>query len=241
MNQEFVHLRVHSEYSLSDGMVRIKPLVAACVEQSAPAIAITDRNNLFALVKFYNAAEGSGVKPIIASDVWIAGDNSNEEATPLVLIARNDKGYRNLCELISRSYGEGQTMGQATLKRSWIAEQAEGLIALSGGREGDIGRALLAGNEAQAKRRLLHWQEIFPEAFYLELQRTGRENEEDYNALAVNLAIASDAPVVATNDVRFLTQDEFEAHEVRVCIHDGRTLDDPRRERRYTEDRKSVV
>ncbi len=235
MKQDFVHLRVHSEYSLSDGMVRIKPLVAACVEQSAPAIAITDRNNLFALVKFYNAAEGSGVKPIIASDVWIAGDNSNEEATPLVLIARNDKGYRNLCELISRSYGEGQTMGQATLKRSWIAEQAEGLIALSGGREGDIGRALLAGNEEQAKRRLLHWQEIFPDAFYLELQRTGRENEEEYNALAVNLAIASDAPVVATNDVRFLTQDEFEAHEVRVCIHDGRTLDDPRRERRYTD------
>lgn len=235
MKQDFVHLRVHSEYSLSDGMVRIKPLLAACVDQSAPAIAVTDRNNLFALVKFYNAAEGSGVKPIIASDVWIAGDNSNEEATPLVLIARNEKGYRNLCELISRSYGEGQTMGQATLKRSWISDQAEGLIALSGGREGDIGRALLAGNEDLAKRRLQHWQSVFPDAFYLELQRTGRENEDDYNALAVNLAIELDAPVVATNDVRFLTRDEFEAHEVRVCIHDGRTLDDPRRERRYTD------
>ena len=216
-------------------MVRIKPLIAACVQQSAPAIAVTDRNNLFALVKFYNAAESAGVKPIVASDVWIAGDNPNEAATPLVLIARTDKGYRNLCELISRSYAEGQTMGQATLKRPWISAQSDGLIALSGGREGDIGRALLAGNEEQAEQRLRQWQQIFPDAFYLELQRTGRENEEDYNALAVNLAIRLDAPVVATNDVRFLTREEFEAHEVRVCIHDGRTLDDPRRERRYTD------
>ena len=235
MKHDFVHLRVHSEYSLSDGMVRIKPLLSRCVEQDMPAIAVTDRNNLFALIKFYNAAQGSGVKPLVASDVWVTPENSNEEATPLVLIARNDRGYRNLCELISRSYAEGQSMGVAGVKRSWIAEQAEGLIALSGGREGDVGRALLAGNLEEARRRALRWQEVFPDAFYLELHRTGKENEEDYNALAVNLAIDSDCPVVATNDVRFLTKDEFEAHEVRVCIHDGRALDDPRRERRNTE------
>mgnify|MGYP001386080475 CR=1 FL=1 len=146
MTRDFVHLRVHSEYSLSDGMVRIKSLVAQCLEQSMPAIAVTDSNNLFALIKFYNAAQGSGVKPIVASDVWVVGDHTNEEAAPLVLIARNDQGYRNLCELISRSYSEGQSMGVACLKRSWIADQAEGLIALSGGRDGDVGRALLAGN-----------------------------------------------------------------------------------------------
>ncbi len=216
-------------------MVRIKPLINACVSQGAPAVAVSDRNNLFALVKFYNAAEALGIKPIIASDIWVMGDNSSEEATPLVLIARNDQGYRNLCELISRSYAEGQSMGTAGLRRSWIAEQSEGLIALSGGRQGDIGRALLAGNPEEARRRLLRWQALFPDAFYLELHRTGRENEEDYNALAVGLAADHDCPVVATNDVRFLTQDEFEAHEVRVCIHDSRTLDDPRRERRYTD------
>ncbi|MBT7370337.1 MAG: DNA polymerase III subunit alpha, partial [Gammaproteobacteria bacterium] len=235
MSHDFVHLRVHSEYSLSDGMVRIKPLVQCCAEQSIPAIAVTDRNNLFALVKFYNAAQSSGVKPIVASDIWVVGDNSNEEATPLVLIARSDQGYRNLCELLSRSYAEGQSMGVAGLKRSWIGSQAEGLIALSGGREGDVGRALLAGNVDEARRRAIRWQEIFPDSFYLELHRTGRDNEEDYNTLAVNLAIDIGCPVVATNDVRFLTRDEFEAHEVRVCIHDSRTLDDPRRERRYTD------
>ena len=153
MTRDFVHLRVHSEYSLSDGMVRIKPLIAHCLEQSIPAIAVTDRNNLFALIKFYNAAQGSGVKPIVASDVWVVGDHSNEEAAPLVLIARNDQGYRNLCELISRSYGEGQSMGVACLKRSWIEAQADGLIALSGGRDGDVGRALLAGNVDEARRR----------------------------------------------------------------------------------------
>ena len=153
MKQEFVHLRVHSEYSLSDGIVRIKPLVAECVHQGAPAVAVTDSNNLFALVKFYNAAESAGVKPIVASDIWVVGDNSNEEATPLVLIARNDKGYRNLCELLSHSYTEGQSMGVAGLTRSWIAEKSHGMIALSGGREGDVGKALLNGNLEEAKRR----------------------------------------------------------------------------------------
>ena len=196
---------------------------------------ISDRNNLFALIKFYNAAESLGVKPIIASDVWITGDHSSEEAMPLVLLARNERGYQNLCELISKSYAEGYAMGVATLHRSWVAEQSEGLIALSGGREGDIGRALLAGNPDEAKRRLQHWMEVFPDAFYLEVQRTGREREEDYNVMAVNLAVEMNAPVVATNDVRFLTRDEFEAHEVRVCIHERRELNDPRREKLYTD------
>ncbi len=235
MKQEFVHLRMHSEYSLSDGMVRIKSLVGECVTQGAPAVAVTDSNNLFALVKFYKAAESSGVKPIVASDIWVVGDNSNEAATPLVLIARNDKGYRNLCELLSQSYSEGQSMGVAGLTRNWIEEKSHGMIALSGGREGDVGRALLAGNLEEAKRRAIRWQEMFPDAFYIELHRTGRDSEEEYNVLAVNLAIELGCPVVATNDVRFLVQEEFEAHEVRVCIHDSRTLDDPRRERRYSD------
>ena len=235
MTPEFVHLRVHSEYSLSNGMVRIDSLAGACADLSMPAVAVTDRNNLFALVKFCLAAEKAGVKPIIASDVWVMGDNTNEEATPLVLIARNDEGYKNLCNLLSRSYLEGQSMGVAGLKRGWIAEQAEGLIALSGGRQGDVGKALLAGNTDEAGRRAMRWQGIFPDAFYLELHRTGREREDDYNALAVKLAIELDCPVVATNDVQFLARDEFEAHEARVCIQEGRTLDDPRRERRYTD------
>ena len=235
MKREFVHLRVHSEYSLSDGIVRINSLVSECVRQGLPAVAITDTNNLFALVKFYKAAGASGVKPIVASDVWVVGDNSSEEATPLVLVAKDDAGYRNLCELLSHSYSEGQVMGVAGMSRNVISQRSNGLIALSGGREGDVGKALLAGNFEEAKRRVVRWQELFPNAFYIELHRTGRETEEDYNILAVNLAAELECPVVATNDVRFLAREEFEAHEVRVCIQEGRTLDDPRRERRYSD------
>ena len=211
MNPPFVHLRVHSEYSMSDGVVRVKPLVSACADMGMPAVAVTDRNNLFALVKFYNAASAVGVKPIVASDIWVSGDNTSEEATPLVLIARTDKGYKNLCELLSRSYTDGQSMGIASLKRSWIEERSEGLIALSGGREGDVGKALLAGNTEEAARRANRWQQMFPDAFYLELHRTDREGEEEYNGQAVELAIELDCPVVATNDVRFLVREEFDA------------------------------
>ncbi len=243
MNPTFVHLRVHSEYSLVDGVVRVKPLVAATAAGSMPAVAISDTANLFALIKFYNAAMDKGIKPIVASDVWIAPDRENEDPTPLVLIARNETGYRHLSELLSRAYLEGQVLGRATLKKSWITEKAEGLIALSAGREGDVGKALLAGNQEHATALTQHWLQTFAGNFYLELHRTGRAGEEDYIFHAVELALKLDCAVVATNDVRFLEQDEFEAHEVRVCIADGRTLDDPRRERRYSEQQylKSVA
>ena len=240
MSQTFVHLRLHSEYSLSDGMVRIKPLATAVAEMQMPAVAVSDDNNLFALIKFYKAASEAGVKPLIAADVWVSADDESEEATPLVLIARNEKGYRNLSELLSRAYLEGQALGslqthKATLQRQWIAEQAQGLIALSAGRQGDVGKALLSGKHELASQLARQWLGIFPDAYYFELQRTGRPNEEEYIQRVVDLALQIDCPVVATNDVRFSSREEYEAHEARICIHDGRTLDDPRRERRYTE------
>ncbi len=238
MNPSFVHLRVHSEYSLIDGIVRIRPLVDKVVERRMPAVAITDASNLFALIKFYNAAHSRGVKAIVASDVHVAprrasGDPGGDPS-PLVLIARNEEGYRNLRELLSRGYTEGQKLGLAILQPEWIAACSSGLIALSAGREGEIGRAILAGHLDEAESMIAYWQNVFGGDFYLELQRTGRIGEDEYNYHAVKLALKRDCPVVATNDVRFLDADEFEAHEVRVCIHDGRTLDDPRRERRYS-------
>jgi DNA polymerase III subunit alpha len=233
MKPTFVHLRVHSEYSMIDGIVRIKPLVDAIAQNQMPAAAISDNCNLFALVKFYKAATSAGIKPIIASDIWVA---SEQGPTPLVLIARNETGYKNLIELLSRAYSEGQQAGRATLARSWIAEQAEGLIALSAGKEGEVGRAILAGNLAEAKNLIRQWKSVFNDDFYLELHRTGRAGEEDYIYHAVDLAVELNCAVVATNDVRFLRKDQFEAHEVRVCIHDSRTLNDPRRERRYVEE-----
>jgi DNA polymerase-3 subunit alpha len=234
MTDTFVHLRVHSEYSLSDGMVRIKPLAAAAVEMQMPAVALTDINNVFALIKFYNATNGAGVKPLVAADVTVPSE-AGLEPTPLVLIARNQQGYRNLSELLSRAYLEGHQVGQVGVTREWLAEKPEGLIALSGGRFGNIGQLLLKGKYDEAKQAALEWIALFPNAFYIELQRTGRAGEQAYNEQAIQLAIELECPVVATNDVRFIHAEEFEAHEVRVCIHDGRTLDDPRREQRYSE------
>jgi len=234
--QPFVHLRVHSEYSLSDGMVRIKPLAAACAEMQMPAVAMTDINNVFGLIKFYNAANNLGIKPLVAADVSVPASAPGLEPTPLVLIATNEAGYRNLSELLSRGYLEGQKLGKVGIEQAWLAEQSDGLIALSGGRFGDVGQLLLAGKYELARAAAARWMAIYPDRYYLELQRTGRENEEAYIVEAVKLAVDLSCPVVATNDVRFLDQLEFEAHEVRVCIYDSHTLDDPRREKRYSEE-----
>ena len=235
MPTPFVHLRLHTEYSLIDGLVRIKPLVAKVAEMGMPAIAITDFCNFYGLVKFYKAAQGSGIKPIVGSDFLVAGDDAEDEPSLVTLLAQNLKGYKNLTKLISKAYREGQSQGRPIVQRQWVSEHAEGLIALSGGRKGNVGRALLSGNADQAAQILAAWQSDFPDRFYIELQRTGRNTEERYLHAAVELAAQANCPVVASNDVCFITADEFDAHEARVCIHDGRVLDDPRRPRNYSE------
>ena len=234
MTQPFVHLRVHSEYSLSDGIVRVKPLVAATAAMGSPAVAITDRTNLFALVKFYSAAHSQGVKPIIGSDIVVAPGSGVAEAAALTLLARNNRGYRELSELLSTAYLAGQEAHEPMLTREWIAEKTSGLIALSAGAAGDVGMALRAGRKDLARERLSVWMGMFPGAFYLELHRTEKPGEERLLHQTVELAGELGCPVVATNDVRFLERDEFEAHEVRVCIHEGRALDDSRRPRHYS-------
>ncbi|MBZ9558119.1 MULTISPECIES: DNA polymerase III subunit alpha [unclassified Modicisalibacter] len=236
MTPPFVHLRVHSEYSLVDGLVRLKPLVSATAEAGMPALAVTDEANLFGLVKGYKAALGAGLKPIIGADLWL--ENPFDESHPyrLTLLAMNDTGYRNLTELISRGWQEGQQQGSALLKKAWIFAQSEGLIALSGAREGEIGRFLLADHPGEARELLAEWERHFPGRFYLELQRTGRQYDEECVHQSVALATETGTPVVATNDVRFLTREDFWAHETRVSIGEGKALDDPRRERKYSEE-----
>ncbi|MCK9469535.1 MAG: DNA polymerase III subunit alpha [Porticoccaceae bacterium] len=229
---DFIHLRVHTEYSLVDGIVRIKPLIKAVASMGMPAVAVTDVCNFFALVKFYQSAVGGGIKPICGADLQIVDDEGQQ--TLITLLVQNNTGYRNLTSLISRAYLEGQVQGRPTVRREWISEYAEGLIALSGGRLGDIGQALLANRQELAGTLLGEWQKDFPDRFYLELTRTGRPDEEDYLHSAVDLAARHQCPVVATNDVCFLEEEQFEAHEARVCIFEGRTLDDPRREKRYS-------
>ncbi len=235
MTSQFVHLRLHTEYSLVDGLVRIKPLVKQVAKLGMPAVAVTDQSNLFALVKFYKAAMAEGIKPIIGSDVWV--HNEAEPASPhrLTLLVQNQEGYHALTELISRGYLLNQRQGIPMLMADWLETSHQGLIALSGGREGSIGRAILAGNADDARRGLEHWLKIFDQRFYLELQRTDRPREEEHIAAAVDLAVEFNAPPVATNDVRFVFPDDFYAHEARVCINQGRVLDDPRRPRDYSD------
>jgi DNA polymerase-3 subunit alpha len=232
MTAPFVHLRLHTEYSLVDGLIRIKSLVKQVAAAGMPAVAVTDVSNLFALIKFYKAALGAGIKPIVGVEAWV---RRNEEPARLVLLCQNLDGYHNLTRLVSRSYLEGQQRGLPVIDQAWLTGNTDGLIALSGGREGELGRALLNDQRDQARVWLADWRKLFPERFYLEVQRTGRSREEEYLEAVVDLAAATRTPVVATNEVCFLQREDFEAHEARVCIHDGATLDDPRRPRRYSE------
>jgi len=235
MPSKFVHLRLHSEYSLVDGLVRIKPLASKVAELEMPAVALTDFNNFFGLVKFYKAAQGSGVKPILGAEVLVLDESGEGALTQLVLLVMDQVGYKNLTCLISKAYQEGQRQAVPTIRLAWLEALGGGLIALSGGRLGEVGVALVSGRNIDAQTSLAHLMQLFPGRFYLELQRTGRADEEDYIHCAVALAADYNCPVVATNDVRFIDREEFEAHEARVCIYEGRTLDDPRRERRYSE------
>ncbi len=231
----FVHLHLHSEFSLVDSTIRIKPLIEQVEARGMGAVALTDMNNLFAMVKLYKAAIYAGIKPIFGADVWIRHDTRDHSLSRLVLLCQNDVGYLNLKRLISRSYQQGQIADRPTIAAEWLEGQSEGLIALSAALDGDIGYAIRAGNYPLAQEYLAAWQAQFPGRFFLELQRTGRPFEEAYIAQAVELSRQYAVPVVATNDVRYIDASDFDAHEVRVCICSGFTLDDKRRPHHYSE------
>jgi DNA polymerase-3 subunit alpha len=231
----YVHLRLHTEYSLVDSVVRIPELVARVAELGMPAVAVTDEHNLFAMVKFYREALAKGVKPIIGVDLQIAEPGERTPPSRLTLLCMNDAGYRRLTRIVSRAYLEGQQRGAPRIDRAWLTPATtDGLIALSGGREGDVGRALQQGKSAEARALAEFWKALFRDRYYLEVTRTGRDEEEPLVASTVRLAIEAGLPIVATNDVRFLSSDDFEAHEARVCIQEGTLLADPARPRHYT-------
>ncbi len=237
MSRPFVHLSLHSEYSLVDSTVRIPALIAAAAADGMPAVALTDQSNLFGMVKFYRRALDAGVKPLVGADIHIRNDADRARPYRLLLYCQNDAGYRNLSELLTRAYTQGQERGQPLVHREWLTpDTARGLIALSGASQGDVGHALIAGHDAEARAALDGWLELFGDRFYLELTRTGRADEERCVQESLRLASVAGVPVVATNDVRFLEAEDFNAHEARVCIHEGRGLADPDRSRRYSRD-----
>jgi DNA polymerase III subunit alpha len=233
----FVHLRVHSEFSIADGIVRIDDVVKAAAKDGQGALALTDLGNAFGLVRFYKEARGKGVKPIAGCDVWITNPADRDKPTRLLLLVKNHRGYLNLCELLSKAWLTNQYRGRAEVDVQWLEEGlAEGLLALSGAQYGDIGMAFTAGNDQAAQRNAERWAKLFPDAFYVELQRAGLPGGETYIQQAVALAAKLKLPVVATHPMQYMTPDDFTAHEARVCISEGDILGNPRRQRRFTTD-----
>ncbi|MFC5440595.1 DNA polymerase III subunit alpha [Rhodanobacter ginsenosidimutans] len=234
MTVRYTHLHLHSEYSLVDSTIRIKALVGACVRDGIPAVALTDDSNMFALVKFYKACNAAGIKPIGGCDLWIS---SPDDPRPwrLTLLCQHHAGYLNLSRLVSRAWRDGQHGGRALVDAAWLtAETTSGLIALLG-RDSEIGRIAQNQGTSAALEKLRPLAQLFPDRLYLELTRCGREGEENWNTQALALGAGLNLPVLASNDVRFLKQDDFEAHEARVCINQGRVLADPKRPHDYSD------
>ncbi len=229
----FVHLRSHSEFSVVDGIARIPDLVKTAKSFGQPALALTDLCNLFGWIKFYKAARKAGIKPIAGADVWLGNPDDPDKPFRLVLLATSHAAYLDLCGLLSRAWTENSQRGRAEVSREWLSGRA-GLIALSGGRAGDIGHALGAGRADEARRLARQWAADFPDSYFIELQRAGFEGDEAYVQAALQLASETDVPVVATHPIQFIAPSDFRAHEARVCIAEGELLGNSRRPRRFT-------
>jgi DNA polymerase III subunit alpha len=233
----FAHLRLHSEFSITDGIVRLDDAVAKAANDKMPALAITDLGNLFGAVKFFQRARGRGVQPIIGCEITIENSKNRDQSSRILLLCRNEAGYLNLCQLLTRAFRENMWRGHAEVRREWLTRNTtDGLIALSGAAFGDIGQALLQSDTKRAIELANAWAADFPDAFYIEIQRAGRDSDEAHIGAALNLASVTDLPVVATHPVQFTERDDFKAHEARVCIARGEVLGDKRRSNDFTEE-----
>ena len=231
----FVHLRLHTEFSVVDGTNRIDEVVRAAAADGQPALAITDLGNLFGAIKFYKEARAQGVKPLIGAEIVVEGLGGDAGAlSRMVLLVQGRQGYLNLCELLARAWTGNIVKAQAVVRLDWLKELSDGLILLSGAQAGPVGQALVQGDARRAADLALQLASIFPHRFYLELQRAGRADDEVQVVGAVQLAARLNLPVVATHPVQFHARDDFEAHEARVCIAEGEILANPRRVRRFT-------
>ena len=234
LKTRFVHLRLHSEYSVVDGAVRIDDAVKKAAQDGMGALALTDLANVFGLVKFYQAARKEGIKPILGADVWVSNPEDRDKPYRLQLLVKDHQGYLNLCELLSRASLLNQYKGRAEVDRTWFKELSAGLIALSGARQGDIGVALLAQQSAEAKQCCQFWQSCFGDDFYIEVQRAGHPQDEAHLFAAVHLSLELDVPVVATHPIQFMAPEDYTAHEARVCIAEGEILANAKRVKKFT-------
>ncbi|CAL1329166.1 DNA polymerase III subunit alpha [Candidatus Providencia siddallii] len=233
-NPKFIHLRVHTDYSIINGLIKIKTLIKKTIDMKMPSIAITDFSNFFGLIKFYNESYNSGIKPIIGVDFNVEDNFSKNNTFHLTALASNNDGYKNINILISKAYKKGYNKIGPTIHRDWLITHKKGLILLSGGREGDIGQFLLQNNYDLIEKTIDFYKKYFPNCYYLELIRTGRHNEEKYLKKAIKLAIKKNLPVVATNEVCFIDTNDFDAHETRVAIYEGTLLNEPKLLKKYS-------
>jgi len=230
-------LRLHTEFSIVDSTCRIDDVVQAAAEDQQPALAITDLSNLFGAIKFYKAARSKGVQPILGAEIFLEGVGLDPLAlSRVMLLVQSPQGYLNLSELLARAWTQNMVKSNAVVKLAWLQELSEGLILLSGAQAGPVGQALVQGDASRAAEIALQLASIFTHRFYLELQRAGRPEDNPHVLAAVKLASRLSLPVVATHPVQFLTQDDYESHEARVCISEGEILGNQRRVRKFTRD-----
>ncbi|CAM8371512.1 DnaE DNA polymerase III, alpha subunit [Candidatus Methylopumilus universalis] len=229
----FVHLRCHSEYSITDGIVRIDDYIDKASSQNMPALALTDLNNVFGLVKFYKAAREKGIKAILGADLWIENEVNRDQPYRILALCQNDKGYLALSEILTRAYLENQYRGRVEVKKSWLLEKNEGLIILSGAAMGDVGQAILQEHTDIAMHAMKDWATHFKNRFYIEIQRIAegddKKNEARFINQSLSLATSLEIPVVATQPIQFMDQDDYRAHEARTCIAEGFIMADSRR------------
>ncbi len=231
----FVHLRLHSEFSVVDGTNRIDDAVQVAADDKQPALALTDLNNLFGTIKFYKQARSVGVKPLLGAEIYLESLTQDaNHLSKMILLVQSQQGYLNLCELLSRGWTQNVHKAVGVIKLAWLQELSQGLIALSGAQSGAVGQALVQGDLSRASELALQIAGIFPHRFYIELQRAGRADDESHVVAAVQLASHLNLPVVATHPVQFTQPDDYEAHEARVCISEGEILGNQRRVRKFT-------
>ena len=236
---KFIHLRCHSEYSVTDGIVKIDEYLNQALETGMPAVGLTDLSNVFGAVKFYKKAIDKKIKPLIGCDVWLQNEKNREQPYRILILCQSQAGYLNLSRIISKSFLENQYKGRAEIKSSWLLDEFNaGLIVLSGGVQGEIGQLVLNDKTEEASETALKWQQKFGDRFYLELQRYAEgkayDDQERYIQHALHLASENEIPVVATHPIQFMQEEDFRAHETKTCIAEGYVLADSRRPKTFS-------
>ncbi len=235
MNPAFVHLHLHSEFSLTDGIVRLGPLVEKCIEFEQPAVALTDVSNLYAFVKFYQACLKKGVKPIIGCDVWVGNPVESLHRDRVILFCQNQEGFRNLSRVLTRAYLQGDAGEKITIPWEDLDQSGSGLICMLDDQQGPVARLLGHDRDSQISHIVQRYHDVFGDRLYFEISRIGRADEQAYINQVLRLSNEFPVSPVATNRVQYLEAGDFGAHEIRVCINEGRVLDDSRRPRNFTD------